>query len=110
MNNMEYENFDMKFTHKGYGRIFVEKESDVQKLENLIKEIDAYEFDYYPTGDHYGADRGKRLVTVFSEENYHSIYVHKFDDMDMGKLMKKAWEQGIHCFVVFGKIDPFDGE
>lgn len=107
---MEYENFDMKFSHKGYGRIFVEKESDVQKIEDIIKEIDEYEFGYYPTGDHYGADRGKRLATVFSEENYHSIYVHKFDDMDMGKLMKKAWEQGVHCFVVFGKINQFDGE
>lgn len=105
-----YENFEMKFNRKGYGRIFVEKESDVSKVEDIIKELDEGEFKYYyPTGDHYGTDRGKRLVTVFSEENYHSIYVGKFDDMDMSKVLKKAWEQGIHCFAVFGKCNEFDG-
>lgn len=108
---MENKNYQMMFDRKGYGRIFVEKEEDVSIVEDIIKEIDPDEFDhYYPTGDHYGADRGKRLVTVFSEENYHSIYNGKFDDMDMGEVLKRAWLKGIKCFVVFGKISPFDGE
>ena len=104
---MAYENLEMKFSRKGYGRIFVEKESDVQKVEDIIKELDEFEFEYYPTGNYMGGNN-KRLVTVFSEENYKSIYVGKFDDMDMSKVLKKAWEQGVHCFVVFGKCNEFD--
>lgn len=103
-----YENYEMKFSRKGYGRIFVEKESDVSKVEDIIKELDDYEFEYYyPTGDYMGG-KNERLVTVFSKENYKSIYVGKFDDMDMSKVLKKAWEQGICCFAVFGKCNEFD--
>ena len=98
-----------EFPRKGYGRIFVEKEEDIEKIEEIIREIDKYEFDgYYPTGNYFGGNN-ERLTTVFSEENFKSIYVGKFDDMDMTKVLKKAWEQGIHCFIVFGKCNEFDG-
>ena len=30
----------MKFPHKGYGRIYVEKEEDIQKVKDIIKEMD----------------------------------------------------------------------
>lgn len=53
----------------------------------------------------------ERLVTTFSEENFKSIYVGKFDDMDIGEVLKRAWKKGIHCFVLFGKAnitDEFD--
>lgn len=103
-----YTNYEMTFGRKGYGRFFVEKESDVSKVEDIIREIDNYEFDhYYPTGNYVGG-KNERLVTVFSEENYKSIFVGKFDEMDMSKVLKKAWDQGIHCFAVFGKCNEFD--
>ena len=103
-----YTNYEMKFSRKGYGRIFVEKEEDIEKVENIIKEIDETEFKYYyPTGNYFGGDN-KRLVTVYSKENYESIYVGKFDDMDVSQVLNKAWEQGIHCFAVFGKCNEFD--
>ena len=89
---------------KEYGNTIVSKEFEV---EDIIKELDEFEFEYYPTGNYMGGNN-KRLVTVFSEENYKSIYVGKFDDMDMSKVLKKAWEQGVHCFVVFGKCNEFD--
>lgn len=95
-----YENYDMKFTRKGYGRIFVEKEEDIQKIKDIIKEIDDLEYDYLHDG----------LIAVFTKENYESTYVHKFCDLDMGKVLKIAWQRGIHCFVVFGKINQFDGD
>ena len=67
---MEWKNYEMTFSRKGYGRIFVENESDVQKVEDIIRELDEYEFDYYyPTGNYMGGNN-ERLVTVFSEENY----------------------------------------
>ena len=104
----EWQNLEMTFNRKGYGRIFVEKEEDVQKVEDIMKEIDEYEFNgYYPTGNYMGGNN-ERLVTVFSEENYKSVYVGKFDEMDISKVLKKAWEQGIHCFAVFGKCNQFD--
>lgn len=104
----EWQNLEMTFSRKGYGRIFVEKEEDVQKVEDIMKEIDEYEFNgYYPTGNYMGGNN-ERLVTVFSEENYKSVYVGKFDEMDISKVLKKAWEQGIHCFAVFGKCNQFD--
>ena len=106
---MEYKNREMMFERKGYGRIFVEKDEDVQKVEDIIKEVDEYEFNYYyPTGENFGNFRGQRLVTVYSEENYHSIYVGKFDDMDISKVLHEAWKQGIHCFAIFGKCNEYD--
>ena len=102
------ENYEMKFERKGYGRIFVEREEDVAALENIMQEIDSEEFEwYYPTGEYMGGDN-KRLVTTFSEKNFHSIYVGKFDDMDMAQVLKKAWDKGIHCFAVFGKCNEYD--
>lgn len=94
----DYKNYKMMFPYKDYGRIFVEKEEDIDKIKEIIKEIDDYEYTYMPDD----------LITVFSEENYHSKYVHKFNDMDMGEVLKVAWERGIKCFVVFGKTNEFD--
>ena len=74
--------------------------------------IDEYEFEnYYPKGDNPFLKNDKRygrLVTTYSEENYRSVYVHKFDDMDISKVLHKAWEQGIYCFAVFGKCNQYD--
>lgn len=96
----DYTNYSMQFTRKGYGRIFVEKQEDIQKIKDIIKEIDDYEYGYLPDD----------LITVFTKENYESTYVHKFCDLDMWEVLKVAWERGIHCFVVFGKINQFDSE
>ena len=97
-------NYRMLFESKGYGRIFVSKEEDIEKVENIMKEIDEYEFNnYYPTGNYLGGNN-ERLVTVFSKENCKSIYIEKFDDMDIGEVLKRAWSQDIYCFVVFGKF------
>ena len=103
-----YKNLEMTFSRKGYGRIFVEKEEDVTKVEAIMEEIDEYEFKgYYPTGN-YAGGKNERLVTVFSKENYKSIYVGKFDEMDISKVLKTAWDRGVHCFAVFGKCNEFD--
>lgn len=109
MDEIKYTNYSMTFDKKGYGRIFVEKETDIQQLKDIMKEIDEEEFNvYYPSGN-YAGSKGE-LITVFSPENYFSVYVGKFSDMDMSKVMKIAWERGIKCFCVFGKCNMFDGE
>ena len=93
------DNYEMTFDRKGYGRIFVETEEDVQRLKDIINEIDPYE------GNHYLPDD---LIAVFSDDNFESVYTHKFCDMNMTKVLYKAWSAGIKCFCVFGKISGYE--
>lgn len=96
-----YKNRSMCFDHKSYGRIFVEKEEDIDKVRDIIKELDEFEYDYIP----------KDLITVFNPDpnkSKSSSYTHKFDDLPMDKVLITAWERGIKCFVVFGKIGEYD--
>jgi hypothetical protein len=72
------------FTHKGYGRIYVETAEDVQKVHDVIKEIDDFEYSYMPS----------TLVAPFSE--YQAVvYLHKFSDMDIDALVATCWARGI---------------
>ena len=53
---------------KHYGRIFVEKEADIEVVKDAMREIDEDEFKwYYPSGDWNGSDG--ELIAVFNEEN-----------------------------------------
>ena len=81
----------MKFPHKGYGRIYVEKEEDIQKVKDIIKEMDEFEFEYLP----------KDLITVFKDKIV-TTFTGKFDDLDISILMEKCWQQGIKMFCVDG--------
>ena len=38
-----------RLTHKGYGRIYVDNQEDIQKVKDIIKELDEFEFGYLPT-------------------------------------------------------------
>lgn len=91
-------NHNMQFPHKGYGRIFVENETDIPVLKEIIREMDDFEFGYLPTD----------LIAVFSDKNMSSVYTYKFDDMNMTEVMCRAWSKGIKCFCVFGKITGFE--
>lgn len=93
-----FNNRCMKFPHKNYGRIFVEYEEDIQKLKEIIKEMDAFEYSYLPDD----------LITVFADKNMYSVYTHKFDDMNMTEVMYRAWSKGIKCFCVFGYITGYE--
>ena len=91
-------NYGMKFPHKGYGMIFVEKEEDIPKLKKIIKEIDDFEYSYLP----------EKLITVFSEDNMKAEYTHKFSDLNMTEVMYQAWSKGIKCFCIFGRITGYE--
>ena len=77
------------FTKKGYARIYVEKTEDISKVHNLIREIDEYEWDYFPEG----------LVTTF-DEYPQLVYTHKFDAIDPDYIVALCWKRGIKCFAV----------
>lgn len=72
------------FTRKGYGRIYVENESDIQSVKDAIKEMDECEFDYLPDG----------LIAPFSEYP-NVVYTGKFDDLNLDLLTAKCWTNGI---------------
>ena len=95
----------MRFNRKDYGRIFVEKEEDIEKIKAIIKEMDPEEYEWYLPSD---------LITVFNKEDYKvykdksigtssTTYTHKFTDIDIGILLIKAWAQDIKCFALFGR-------
>jgi hypothetical protein len=75
-------------TRKGYGRIYVANPEDVQKVKDIIREMDEFEFDYLPAG----------LVAPFS--HYPTLhYTHKFCDLDMNALTAICWSRGIFIWV-----------
>jgi hypothetical protein len=92
------DNEHMKFPYKKYGRIYVEKETDILVLKGIILGMDGFEFDYLP----------HNLIGVFENGNLCSNkYVGKFDDMDMGQVLYRAWKLGVKCFCIFSPNDWF---
>lgn len=72
------------FTRKGYGRIYVYNPADVEKVSEIIKVIDAFEWEYLPNG----------FIAPFSE--YPRLaQVHKFSDLDIDLLTAICWTRGV---------------
>jgi hypothetical protein len=88
----------MNFPYKKYGRIFVEKAEDVDKVKDVIKELDEYEFEYLPND----------FIGVFNPDRLYTVYTHKFDDLDTNVLTKECWKRGIKMFCWFGSIDSYE--
>ena len=76
------------FTHKGYGRIYVEKPDDILRVMSIIKEMDEYEFGYLPD----------QLITTF-DQYPKVVYTHKFNDLDTDSLTATCWDRGIRIWV-----------
>jgi hypothetical protein len=89
----------MTFGRKSYGRFFVEKEEDIIRVKEIMREIDEYEVDNYLPSD---------LITVFKEGAVESVYTHKFDSMDMSKVLVECWRRGIKCFMIDTKITGYE--
>jgi len=79
----------MNMTHKGYGRIYVETPADVERVSEIIKEMDEFEHSYMP-GD---------FIAPFAEYP-HVVYTHKFSDLDMAALTATCLARGVRNFAV----------
>lgn len=104
--------FDSKrntLDRKYYGRLFVEKEEDVEAVKEIMRELDENEFEYYYPNGSFDGSSGE-LIAVFREDNLRSVYTGKFDEMDLGEVCIRAWKKGIKCFYVSGKITGFEGD
>ena len=79
------------FSYKGYGRIYTNPEN-IQEVENIIKELNEFEWDYYP-GD-----------IVASWEAYPSVvWVGKFE------LDEDLFKQSCNC-LLYTSPSPRDVE
>ena len=68
------------FPYKGFGRIIVDKPEDVQKVKDILKAMDEFEFGYLP----------EDLIAVRGEPD-HNVYVGKFEpDLDKLEALCKA--------------------
>ena len=96
-----------EFPRKGYGRIFVEKEEDIDKVKVIIYNMDAFEYGYLP----------EDLITVFDSniktfpkelpkdppKDHYCLemkYTHKFDSLDLNELQFRCWAAGVKVFCV----------
>ncbi len=84
-----------RLERKTYGRIFVAKPEDVQIVEETIREVDEFEYDYLPKG----------LVAVYGQDD-ELKYLHKFE-IDRNALARACMDKGVWIWVVDGARDPF---
>lgn len=89
------------FDRKGYGAIFIEKETDRCLVEAIIDLLDHDEYIHY---------FNPKLIKVYDCENIHyncAEYAGKFE-INLNKLQMLCWRFGINIFVVKGKITGFE--
>ena len=80
------------FTYKGYGRIYTNSEN-ISDVENIIQQLDEFEWSYYPEG----------LVT--SWDMYPSVvYVGKFE-LDEENFKQLCLEKNIPVFIFDSCVD-----
>lgn len=75
-------------THKGYARIYVEHEDNIQLVKSIIREMDEFEYSYLP----------ENLIAIHTEYPK-VVYTHKFSDLNMNKLTAACWAKGIMIWV-----------
>lgn len=75
-------------SRKGFSRIYVDNSDDIERVKQIIKEIDDNEIGYLPD----------KLITSFSK--YPKLcYTHKFDAIDMNTLTAECWKRGVKIWV-----------
>lgn len=79
-------------SHKSYGAIYVNNPNYIDKVKQVIKEMDEFEFGYLP----------EELIKPFQE--YPNVsYTGKFSDLDMDDLTARCWAKGIMIWVFDAK-------
>lgn len=84
----------MKYERHTYGRLYTDKAENIPQIEQIMEEIDAFEYEYLP----------KDFIAVF-DGTMDTVPVGKFDTMNMAEVLQRCWEQGIHVFVL-GQFSP----
>lgn len=78
-----------RLTHKGYGRIYVSNKKDIERVKEIIKKIDEFEYHYIP----------EDFIAEFSE--FPNLkYTHKFSDLDLDVLEAMCFINNIKIFIL----------
>jgi hypothetical protein len=86
------------FIQKGFGRIFVRRQEDIDSVVNAIRAIDAFEADYLRND----------LIAVLSPTGTPKLlYTHKFE-IDIDALTLYCWQRGICIWCVSQRGEVFD--
>jgi hypothetical protein len=86
-----------KLPYKGYARIFVQKEEDVEIVNNILDNMDEFEASY----------RHKNLVTTFKGKDWIPlIYNGKYSNLDMELAKALCAEKGV--FILIYKTSDYD--
>jgi hypothetical protein len=85
------------FVKKGFGRIYVTKAEDIKFVEKTIKQLDSFEWEYYPKG----------LTQVF-EGKVELIFTHKFE-IDMDALTEVCWQRGVWIWCISQRDEDWLG-
>jgi predicted RNA-binding protein with EMAP domain len=83
-------------THKGYGRIYVDKLENVQAVKQIIKELDDFEYSYLPID---------YIAPFYEYPNV--IYTGKFSDLNIDQLTAICWKRGIYIWAFDSEYDEF---
>lgn len=77
----------LRFNDKAEGRIFTDKLEHIDKIKNIIHEMNEGEFDYLP----------KDLITTLPSEGFifRTVYNGKFYDLDLNELRENCAKQNI---------------
>ena len=92
------------FPRKGYGRIFVEKESDIPKVKEIIRKMDDFEYGYLPEDLIAVFNPNIKTFPVYKTDNLKDYlwldmkYTHKFDSLDLNEFQFRCWTAGIKVF------------
>ena len=85
----------MRFKRKGYGRIFTSSDENIVKIREIIRAMDADEYDYLPDN----------LIAVYP--GYDEVeYNGKFYNFDLDELVARCTRQEIPCRVVVAEEYP----
>ena len=92
-----------EFPRKGYGRIFVEKESDIPIVKEIIRKMDDFEYRYLPEDLIAVFDPNiKRFPDMLNNPKDHlwldMRYTHKFDSLNLNELQFRCWSAGVKAF------------
>lgn len=84
------------FTRKGYGRIYIKNIKDVEKIKNIIKEMNEFEFYYLPNN-----------IFAYIDSFPEVVYMGKFDELDLDLLTVICAKNGIDIFCFDNKQCEF---
>lgn len=103
------------FQRQSNGRIFVKSEEDANRVREIIRKMDEFEYEYMPDD----------LITsepistkILGKNNFYVIklsYTHKFDNLDLNELQMRCFLENIPIAIwecgdsgESGKIDFID--